>query len=69
VLPRKIVAKDMQTIQSSLASLPNYSAVKSKSRSTKWNNWSFFALPSCIVIEQTGQLFRNVNISTHHLSL
>jgi hypothetical protein len=59
----------MQMIQRDQASLPNYSAAKSKQRSAERNKWGFFALPSCNVIEQTGQLFRNVNIATHHLSL
>jgi hypothetical protein len=66
---RAIVAKDMQMIQQNQASLPNYSAARSKQRSAERNKCGFLTLPSRNVIEKTGQLFRNMNIATHHLNL
>jgi hypothetical protein len=59
----------MQMIQQNQASLPNYSAARSKQRSAERNKCDFLALPNRNVIEQTGQLFRNVNMATHQLNL
>jgi len=69
VWQRKIAAKDMQMIQLSLASSQSYSAARSKLRSTKRNKCSFLALLIRNVIEQTGQLFRMVNIASQLLNL
>ena len=54
-------------IQRNQASLPNYSAGRSKQRSAERNKCDFLALHNRNVIEQTGQMFRIVNIATHQL--